>query len=525
MSAAAAAPALVVTGLRVSLRGTGDDIVDDVSFSVQPGEVLGLVGESGSGKTTAGLALLGHARRGAEISAGSVLVGDRDVLKLGLAERRRLRGSVVSYVPAGPRRLAQPGAADRDAAHRGARGAQLRLERRASARERIAEMMREVALPDDAGVPARYPHELSGGQQQRVGARDGVRLPAARDRARRADHRPRRDDPGARARHRARARGRCTASRRSTSATTWPWWPTLADAGGGHVRRAGSSSSDPREELFRSAAPPVHPAADRARSRTSPAARRWSASPAARPRRATGRPAASSRRAAPCASRRVRARRCPTAAAGRRRPHRALHRAPRRCAPGPAGVGARRRPRRCRRRRAGARAPRRRRRLRRPHGRPRRRTSRWRRASAWRSSASRARARRRSPARSRACTSNWTGEILLRGDAARGELARPAARGAARDPVHLPEPVRLAQPAPDDRPDRAPAARAVRRRRQGRDAAGRRDARARRAHRRLRRPLSRPAVRRRAPARRDRPGAGLRSRPCWSATRSRRRST
>ena len=76
-------PALVVTGLRVTLRGTDTDIVDDVSFAIQPGEVLGLVGESGSGKTTAGLALLGHTRRGAEISAGSVLVGDRDVLDAG----------------------------------------------------------------------------------------------------------------------------------------------------------------------------------------------------------------------------------------------------------------------------------------------------------------------------------------------------------------------------------------------------------------------------------------------------------
>ena len=104
----APAPALVVTGLRVSLRGTDEDIVDDVSFSIQPGEVMGLVGESGSGKTTAGLALLGHTRRGAEISAGSVLVGDRDVLKLGLTERRRLRGSIVSYVPQDPAAALNP---------------------------------------------------------------------------------------------------------------------------------------------------------------------------------------------------------------------------------------------------------------------------------------------------------------------------------------------------------------------------------------------------------------------------------
>ena len=111
-----------------------------------------------------------------------------------------------------------------------------------------------------------------------------------------------------------------------------------------------------------------------------------------------------------------------------------------------------------------------------------------------------------------------TGEILLRGDAARGELAGPAARGAARHPVHLPEPVRLAQPAADGGADRAPAARPLRRRRQpGR--AGRRDARARRAQRRLRRPLSRPALRRRAAAGRDRAGAGLGARPCSSATR------
>ncbi len=67
---AAEQPAIVVENLRLNLAGTDIDIVDDVSFSIAPGEVLGLVGESGSGKTTAGLALLGHCRRGVEIAGG-----------------------------------------------------------------------------------------------------------------------------------------------------------------------------------------------------------------------------------------------------------------------------------------------------------------------------------------------------------------------------------------------------------------------------------------------------------------------
>jgi peptide/nickel transport system ATP-binding protein len=164
----APAPALVVTDLRVSLRGTDTDIVDEVSFSIQPGEVLGLVGESGSGKTTAGLAILGHTRRGAEISAGSVLVGDRDVLEMDIGERRRLRGSVVSYVPQDPAAALNPALRI---------GTQLMevLEGHSfgsgqgERRDRVAEMMREVALPDAPAYLRRYPHELSGGQQQRIG--------------------------------------------------------------------------------------------------------------------------------------------------------------------------------------------------------------------------------------------------------------------------------------------------------------------------------------------------------------------
>ncbi|HEY9288922.1 MAG TPA: ATP-binding cassette domain-containing protein, partial [Candidatus Dormibacteraeota bacterium] len=161
-------PAIVVRDLHIVVQGSGMEIVNDVSFSVAPGEVLGLVGESGSGKTTVGLALLGHSRRGAVIKGGSVRVGDVEVLKLSAIERQRLRGRLVSYVPQDPASALNPalrtGTQLREIleAHNYGRNAD---ERRA----RVAEMMREVALPDNPRFLRNYPHELSGGQQQRIG--------------------------------------------------------------------------------------------------------------------------------------------------------------------------------------------------------------------------------------------------------------------------------------------------------------------------------------------------------------------
>jgi len=163
---ATAQPSVSVQGLQIC-TDSGVPVVTDVSFDIAPGEVLGLVGESGSGKTTVGLSLLGHARRGLRIAGGEILLDGENILALGEDELRRLRGSRVSYVPQDPASSLNPALRI---------GLQLRevlvahgWGNRQEQDERMAQMMREVALDEDPRYLRRYPHQLSGGQQQRIG--------------------------------------------------------------------------------------------------------------------------------------------------------------------------------------------------------------------------------------------------------------------------------------------------------------------------------------------------------------------
>jgi peptide/nickel transport system ATP-binding protein len=163
-----AGPVVAVEDLRIEVVEQGVDIVDEVSFEIGAGEVLGLVGESGSGKTTVGLALMAHTRRGARITRGRILIEGRDVMKLRPSEVRALRGRTVSYVPQDPASALNPalriGAQLREALSAHAFGSS-----EEERRERLAEMLDEVLLQSDDRFLARYPHQLSGGQQQRVG--------------------------------------------------------------------------------------------------------------------------------------------------------------------------------------------------------------------------------------------------------------------------------------------------------------------------------------------------------------------
>jgi len=164
VSVAAPDQRIVVEQLAVSVRG-GAPVVEGISFTVNRGEVLGLVGESGSGKSTVAVALLGHARRGLEITGGRVSVGGLEVLGLEPPELRSIRGREIAYVPQDPGTALNPalrvGRQLKDVilAHGG---------ERTDAEARALEVLADVQLTDATRIMRSYPHQLSGGQQQRV---------------------------------------------------------------------------------------------------------------------------------------------------------------------------------------------------------------------------------------------------------------------------------------------------------------------------------------------------------------------
>ena len=133
---------------------------------LRPGEVVGLVGESGSGKTTVGTALLGYTRAGAAIERGKILFEDKDVLGLPWQQVRQLRGEEIAYVPQDPASALNPAIRiGRQIVElmelRGLGTTESRLQ---GARDGLA----EVGLPNDDEFLRRYSHQLSGGQVQRV---------------------------------------------------------------------------------------------------------------------------------------------------------------------------------------------------------------------------------------------------------------------------------------------------------------------------------------------------------------------
>jgi peptide/nickel transport system ATP-binding protein len=157
-------PLLQVQGL--TLASASATVVDDVSFEVRAGEVLGIVGESGSGKTMAVRAIIGLLPHAIRRSAGRILFEGQDLAALAPRDMRRVRGARVGMVFQEPMTSLNPALTigrqlDEGLAH------QTRLSG-VQRRERIVAMLERIGLRDGAARLGAYPHEFSGGMRQRI---------------------------------------------------------------------------------------------------------------------------------------------------------------------------------------------------------------------------------------------------------------------------------------------------------------------------------------------------------------------
>jgi peptide/nickel transport system ATP-binding protein len=141
--------------------------VDDVSFSVKAGEVLGLVGESGSGKTVTGFSILGLVDPPGRIAGGHIRFKGREIANLPEEEMRTLRGSRIAMIFQDPMMTLNP-VLRIDTQMIEALRAHHPEMARAEARARAVEALAQVGIPSPDERLGQYPHQFSGGMRQRV---------------------------------------------------------------------------------------------------------------------------------------------------------------------------------------------------------------------------------------------------------------------------------------------------------------------------------------------------------------------
>jgi len=141
--------------------------IEEVSFSLDQGEILGIVGESGSGKSVTALTIMGLLPRPpARIVAGEVRFAGEALIHQSEARLRKIRGSGIAMVFQEPMTSLNPVFSIGEQLMETLR-AHERLSPRAQ-RDRAVEMLDKVGIPSPALRLADYPHQLSGGQRQRV---------------------------------------------------------------------------------------------------------------------------------------------------------------------------------------------------------------------------------------------------------------------------------------------------------------------------------------------------------------------
>ena len=152
-------------GLDVGVVGSPADLLRDVSFTVESGQIVGLVGESGSGKTMASLAIMGLLPPAVELRAGSVRVNDRELVDQASRKVNR-RAQEIAMIFQQPRSALNP------TMRIGRQIARVLMLNqgldRSAAEDGALDFLSRVGIPGAHRVARAFPHQLSGGMCQRV---------------------------------------------------------------------------------------------------------------------------------------------------------------------------------------------------------------------------------------------------------------------------------------------------------------------------------------------------------------------
>jgi len=163
-----ATPLLQVQNLRVEFPTRHGTLLalDDISFDIAPGEILGVVGESGAGKSLTGAAIIGLLEPPGRIAAGRILLDGRRIDDLDADAMRKIRGRQIGAIFQDPLTSLNPLYTV---------GRQLVETIRthlpmdeAQARERAVDLLRQTGIPAPEARIDQYPHQFSGGMRQRV---------------------------------------------------------------------------------------------------------------------------------------------------------------------------------------------------------------------------------------------------------------------------------------------------------------------------------------------------------------------
>ena len=161
-------PVLEVRDLRIDFPTRHGTLVavDGISFSIAPGEVLGVVGESGAGKSLTGNAIIGLPEPPGRIAAGEILLQGERIDRLQGEDMRRIRGRRIGAIFQDPLTSLNPLYTIGEQLQETIR-THLAVDA-AGAHERALSLLREVGIPAPEGRIDHYPHQFSGGMRQRV---------------------------------------------------------------------------------------------------------------------------------------------------------------------------------------------------------------------------------------------------------------------------------------------------------------------------------------------------------------------